>query len=95
MADDSLENRTCIPIVDIMRLLEFCLRTTYFQFRGTLYEQTNGLAMGFPVSPILANIFMEDFELKAPQSSLIPRIWKRYVDDTFAVIHCRYLPRFL
>ena len=59
IADDTLEDRTNIPIVDIMKLIEFCLRT-YFQFRGTLYEQTDDLAMGSPVSPVLANIYMED-----------------------------------
>lgn len=38
---------------------------------------------GFPLSPVLANLFMEDFESKALASShLLPNMWKRFVDDT-------------
>ena len=43
--------------------------------------------MGSPLSPIVANLFMEDLETKAlataPSS---PKIWKRFVDDTFTII---------
>ncbi len=39
--------------------------------------------MGSPLSPIVANIFMEDFEARALSSArLLPRLWKRCVDDT-------------
>jgi hypothetical protein len=44
--------------------------------------------MGSPVSPIVANLYMEMFEQKALSTySHPPFIWKRYVDDTFVVIH--------
>ena len=40
--------------------------------------------MGSPLSPVLANIYMEYFEEIALGSpSLKPSIWLRYVDDTF------------
>ena len=40
--------------------------------------------MGVPLSPVLANIFMEYFEEMALGStSLKPSMWLRYVDDTF------------
>ena len=43
--------------------------------------------MGSPISPIVANIFMEDFENRAlATSSCTPKIWKRFVDDAFTVI---------
>ena len=40
------------------RLVELCLRSTYFSFQGQIYEQTKGVVMGSPLSPIVANIFM-------------------------------------
>ncbi|XP_072021594.1 uncharacterized protein [Amphiura filiformis] len=43
--------------------------------------------MGSPVSPIIANLFMEAFEEKALSSfSNPPQYWGRYVDDTMVII---------
>ena len=41
--------------------------------------------MGSPVSPIVANLYMEHFEREALQSAPTPRHWFRYVDDTFVI----------
>ena len=52
--------------------------------------------MGTPISPIVANLFMEDFEIKAINSTVDPpRIWKRFVDDTFMVIDSTRKEKFL
>ena len=63
--DTSLHQRTTMAVYHIHCLLEFCLTNTYFSFQGKLYEQKEGAAMGSPISPKVANIFMEDFENRA------------------------------
>ncbi|GFG37926.1 hypothetical protein Cfor_07414 [Coptotermes formosanus] len=42
--------------------------------------------MGSPLSPVIANFFMEDFEERAlQQATLKPLCWFRYMDDTFVI----------
>ena len=52
-------------VSDIILLVEFCLKSTYFSFQDQFYEQVEGAAMGSPVSPIVANLYMEYLEQKA------------------------------
>ena len=63
--DKDLCQRTNMTVNHICCLLEFCLKNTYFQYKGRYYEQTEGAAMGSPISPIVANLFMEDLEVQA------------------------------
>ena len=66
-----------------MENLTFCVETNYFGMGSDIYRQ-EGLAMGSPLSPVLANLYMEYFEEMALGStSLKPSMWLRYVDDTF------------
>ena len=52
--------------------------------------------MESPISPIVANLYMEDFESKAINTAEYPpRIWKRYVDYTFVVIDSARKEKFL
>ena len=69
--DAELPNRTIMSADNILELLGFCLNNTYFVFQET-YEQTKGAAMGSPISPIIANIFMEAFENRAITTALHP-----------------------
>ena len=85
--DHTLKERTVMEVSDIILLLEFCLKNTYFSFQDQFYEQIEGAAMVSPVSPIVANLYMEYLEQKALTTAPNPlRFWCRYVDDTF-VIH--------
>ena len=58
----------------------------FFIFNKTLYEQIDGVAMGSPLAPVLANIFLSHHEtiwLQQCPDHLKPSFYKRYVDDTF------------
>ena len=46
------------------KLMELCMTTTYFMFNNESYEQTDGVAMGTSLSPIVAEIFMDEVETR-------------------------------
>ena len=85
--DETLEERTNIPVHDICHLTEeICLTSTYFQFQDAFYEQVDGAAMGSPLLPIVANIYMESMETRALETfHAKPKFWVHYVDDTFVL----------
>lgn len=65
--------------------LVLCTEYNYFQFDGKTYQQKEGCSMGSPLSPLLAEVYMEDFEdelfnLNSPLFQHI-LVYKRYVDD--------------
>ena len=57
-AIDVIKTITDSETVDVLKL---CLKSSFFSFKGIIYEQTYGVAMGSPLSPIFANIYMEQF----------------------------------
>ena len=94
--DPELNQRTSLSIDNIISLLEFCITSTYFSFQGKFYEQVEGAAMGSPLSPIVANIYIKNFEVEAIRSSPNPpQFWKRYVDDTFTILQSSKKEEFL
>ncbi|XP_052742159.1 uncharacterized protein LOC112052261 [Bicyclus anynana] len=69
-------------------LSEFCLKSGYFMWRGDYYSQIDGVAMGSPIAPVVANIFMEWVERElVDKMTYRPRFWLRYVDDVFAIVN--------
>ena len=68
----------------LVRLLEIATINQLFQFNGQLYQQSDGMTMGSPLGPLLANVFMCHLEEKLTRDGLMPQLYKRYVDDTLA-----------
>ena len=58
-----------------------------FLYNENVYEQIDGLSMGSPLAPILANWFVAKLEnlILTNQSINQPKFYRRYVDDIFAV----------
>ena len=71
--------------------VEFATKKSHFIFDGQYNDQIDGVAMGSPLGPILANIFMCDSEenwiINSP--SFHPTLSDRYVDDTFSMFESK------
>ena len=83
--DEKLNDRTVLLVQDIIELLGFLSAQNYFSFQNKFYEQIEGVAMGSPVRPIVANLFMENFKKKPLHLLVTPRVWFRFVDDTWVI----------
>ena len=73
---------------EFSRLLSLTCSNNQFLFNNKLYEQLDGLSMGNPAAPAIANTFMCHFEEQLLQhcpSTFAPTYYRRYLDDTFAV----------
>lgn len=72
-------------------MFHFTLKQNHFLFDNKVYDQVDGVAMGSPLGPIMANIFMNHLETSALQTytGALPLLYKRYVDDTFLVFNHR------
>ena len=63
------------------------MQHSHFSFRGIVYQQIYGTAMGSPVSVVVTNLVMEDVDEGALSRFRSPlRFWKRYVDDVFTAV---------
>ena len=67
--DKILDERRVLSVQSIIELLGFCPYNTYFSFQNKFYEQVEGAAMGSPITPIVVNLYMENFEIKALSSA--------------------------
>ena len=75
-----------IPFNHLRKLIEICANNCFLEWDGDIYRQTFGVAMGSPLSPVLANLYMEYFEREIlPSLQQQPLLWLRYVDDCFVI----------
>jgi len=78
-----------LPLSDLKRLFSFATAETHFLFKGSSYDRIDGVAMGSPLAPVPANLFMGHHEkiwLEQYQGLEVP-FYRRYVDDTFCLFH--------
>ena len=79
--------KTKIQRKEMKMLLELCTKELHFCFNNKMYKQVDGVVMGNPLGPVIANIFMVELEnIKVPTMSNMLTKWHRYVDDTIAFV---------
>ena len=74
---------------DFKDLLRISTQGTVFYFDGSYYRQIDGVAMGSPLGPALANAFLCHHEaswLDDCPLSYAPVFYARYVDDIFVLL---------
>ena len=81
------EIHTNIKRSEMKELLLLCTKNVHFTFNNDIYQQCDGVAMGFLSGPVIAGIFLLELErtllLKLTEYTTP---WKQYVDDTIATI---------
>ena len=68
------------------KLLSLAVKDSFFLFDDTYYEQVDGVAMGNPLGPTLANIFLchwEEIWIEKCPKQFQPKYYNRFMDDTF------------
>ena len=85
---DHKELDTSITKSEMKEMLTLCTKNVHFTYNRKIFVQTDGVAMGSPLGPVLADIFMTELE-----KTLLPDIyirytkfWRRYVDDTISYV---------
>jgi hypothetical protein len=67
-------------------LLDLSVRDATFRFQNKIYKQVDGVAMGNPLAPIIADLWMQKMEEKLNRfSTNKPKFWLRYVDDVYCL----------
>ena len=68
---------------ELKELFDFATSGTHFLFDGSFYDQIDGVAMGSPLDPVLANLFMGYHEANWLQvfKDCEITLYRRYVDD--------------
>ena len=72
---------------ELVKIFSIATSQTHFLFNGKVFDQIDGVAMGSPLAPVLANLFLghhEQIWLKNYQGPS-HLFYRRYVDDVFCV----------
>ena len=72
---------------EMKEMLIICTKNVDFTFNEEVYKQTDGVVMGSPLGPVLADIFMVELE-----NNIVPVLqenlsfWKQYVHDNICFV---------
>jgi hypothetical protein len=80
------KEHTSLAIKDILDLTQQCLSSNYFKWNDSYFKQSSGTPMGSPIFSVFAEIYMQYFESEVVLNHPKVHFYRRFVDDTFAVI---------
>ena len=66
------------------KLLTIYTKNAPFDFNNDIYVQIDGIVVGSPLGPVIANKFMVELKsVSVPKLNDHVKKWRRFVDDTF------------
>ena len=88
LEERSTSEKQRMPTAYIKQLIEMILTSNCFKFGTKFYHQIKGTAMGTPMAPGYANVFMgavekamlDQYEM---ETGFRPKVWLRFLDDIF------------
>jgi len=81
-----IQDNTTISKDEFIQAVKFIFNSIFFQFNNTIYKQIFDTSMGSPLSPIVADIVLQDLEIKVLECLFLKiPIYYRYVDDILFV----------
>ena len=88
VVDQIDEDELPLPKHDYIDAVTLCMRFNGFTFEGEEYSQHTGLAMGSPLSPVAACLYLEMLEQEHYLNIMGPEtLWMRYIDDVLIVVN--------
>lgn len=84
VSKQGLENG--LPVDQLLSVMNHVLSSNVFCFDDKFYRQKMGTAMGTPMAPSVACLFMGWLEQQLLSNSPVPiltELWKRFIDDIF------------
>ncbi|XP_055715097.1 uncharacterized protein LOC129809288, partial [Phlebotomus papatasi] len=83
----TIQSHTSIGKDLFMKILRYCLETSYFVYEDQYYHQIDGMPMGGPLSPVIADLVM-DHALTSILNTIPENVLclTKYVDDIFCLI---------
>jgi len=82
-----IQKNTKLSLSQFIYAIDLVLCSTGFVFNDRYYEQIYGSPMGSPLSPILADLVMDDLETFCiSRLDFSVQVFYRYVDDIFVII---------
>lgn len=83
---DEIKNHTSIQKDMFIEAIELCLNNGYCNFENVSYEQVEGLAMGSPLSAIVAEIVLDKL-FTMIKNNFNVKLFVKFVDDSLCIVN--------